>query len=96
MSTIKNHAAHTREASAVTLRIGRILEDRRALLGLTHAAVAELAGVTERRVRGIKAGKQGCEPHHNLRLTTLIGLASALEMPLVELLAGEPAKEKEP
>ena len=83
MSTVKNAVAHSREASEIMRNVVRLVESRRAELGLTQAQVAEAAGITERSFRAIKAHSHSCN------LTTLVGLASALGVSLGELIAGQ-------
>ena len=83
VSTTKNAAAHSRTAGEIMHRLMRLVEARRAELGLTQAQVAEAAGITERSFRAIKAHSHSCN------LTTLVGLASALGVSLGELITGQ-------
>jgi transcriptional regulator with XRE-family HTH domain len=60
--------------------LGQVLRARRLVLGRTQERVAELTGVTAEAIRKLESGNSR-DPH----VSTIKGLASALELPATAL-----------
>jgi transcriptional regulator with XRE-family HTH domain len=84
--TAAGAVVHDEAAAECMRKIALAVEARRVSLGMSQDQLSALAGITERHYRGIKSGQR-----RNVTVATLVGLACALEVPLVELLnAGAP------
>lgn len=61
-----------------TVRLARLIRDRRRALGLTQDALADLAGCSQRFVRALESGKPGVRLDKFLDVTRVLGLAIEL------------------
>lgn len=89
LDVVKNQGRASQMTEAARehmLAVNRLIEARRAQMGLSQAAVAQRAGISDRAMRAIKARR--CAPN----LATLMGIAAALDMSVVELVAGQPSE----
>lgn len=59
----------------VTARLGELVATRRHEYGLTQLALAELAGVSERSVRALEAGKSTARLDTALPVLNVLGIA---------------------
>ena len=75
---------------ADALRLGKALRRLRRGSGLSQESLAFLAGVTKNQVQlleyGRGSGRADDTSHSNPRLSTLVGIAEVLQMPVSELL----------
>ncbi len=61
-----------------SVRLARLIRDRRRALGLTQDALADLAGCSQRFVRALESGKPGVRLDKFLDVTRVLGLAIEL------------------
>lgn len=71
-------------------RFGETLKDLRGAKGFTQESLAWHAGTTKNQIQLLESGKasgnQGVDRPSNPRITSLMGLADALDMSLAELM----------
>ncbi len=75
---------------AYALEFGHILKRARARTGLSQVRIAEIAGLSDYTYQKFEQGESGRGDPANPRLTTLLALSRALEIPLIDLFPQDP------
>jgi transcriptional regulator with XRE-family HTH domain len=88
LCTMNEPAPLDAQAEQVPAAVGRRVRDRRAARGLTLDQLAERSGVSRRMIVNVEAGTS------NASISTLLRLATALQVSLADLVADAPGDDR--